>query len=212
MPAPQLRAVGADEPAPTRQPLCDAISRVAAAERAVTRAQEARDRVHSAYLSALRSLDTSRDRLSAAGADNQANRVAALMGEAETGPALSDLQRAVELAEVVVAGARSDEELLDDEIRRRRQVLDFSIIARDGAVADCLRPAANALLRRIQEATATVAGLRGALRAFPLDCLQAHWDSEQSHPENPALNAKWRDVVASLSTDPDAPIPETENP
>jgi hypothetical protein len=204
-----LRAVEPDEPAPTRQPLRDAIARVAAAERAVARAEDARAKVHSSFLAALRSLDTAKDALRTAEADNQANRVAVLMGEAQIGPALSDLRKAVELAEVVVAGARSDEALLDDEIRRRRQQADFATISRDGAVADCLRPAANTLLRRIQDALSTVAALRGALEVFPPDTLPAYWDAQQAALDTDIRHiARWRDVVASLATDPDAIIPQ----
>lgn len=213
MPAPQLRAVEAAERGTVSDPrsqLREQIARVAGAQDAVKHAQDARDRVHGQLLAAMRSLDTARDKLREAESDNQANRVAVLLGEAETGPALSELKRATELAETVVAGVKSDEAILDAEIRRRRQTLDFATIARDGAVADVLRPAANSLLRRIQEAAATAAALRGALRAFPLDCLPAYWDSAQTHPEDAALNAHWRDTVAALATDPDHKIPETE--
>jgi hypothetical protein len=213
MPAAQLRAISADEPAPpdaARARLRDAIARVTAAQAAVATAEQARDRVHAGFLSALRSLDVAKDALRAAEADNQANRVAVLMGEAQTGPALSDLRRAVELAETVAAGARSDEQLLDAEIARRRQQLDFATIARDGAVSDVLRPTAAVLLQRIQESLTTAAGLRSALAVFPPDSLPAYWQAEQQHPENPALSAQWRTTIEALGADADAPIPETE--
>jgi hypothetical protein len=210
MPAPQLRAVSADEPTPdaSRARLRDAIARVAAAQAAVAAAEQARDRVHGQYLAALRSLDTARDRLHQAEADNQSQRVAVLMGEAQTGPAMSDLHKAVELAETVAAGARSDEQLLDAEIARRRQSLDFALIARDGAVSDVLRPAANTLLQRIHDLQSAAAGLRGALAVFPPDALPAYWQAEQRFPEDATLNSRWRGVVEALAIDADAAIPE----
>jgi hypothetical protein len=209
MPSPQLRAVGADEPTPdaARQHLRDAISRVSAAQGAVTRAQEARDRVHGQYLAALRSRDTANDRLREAEADGHKHRVATLLGETTGAQPTSQLRRAAELAEIVVASAKEDEDLLDAEIRRRRQQLDFATIARDGAVSDVLRPTANVLLQRIQDHQATAAGLRGArLSLFPPDSLPAYWNAEQRYPEDIALNAKWRDVMEALATDPDAEI------
>jgi hypothetical protein len=213
MAAPQLRAVSSDDPSPpdaSRARLRDAIARVTAAEEAVKLAETARGRVHGQFLSALRSLDIARDALRAAVSDNQAHRVAVLMGEAQTGPALSDLRRAVELSETVAAGARSDEALLDDEINRRRQQLDFAIIARSTAIGDVLRPVAAGLLTRLRTHLTAAAALRGALRTLPSDCLENFWDSQRTYPEDISMNARWRDVVATLANNADAPIPETE--
>jgi hypothetical protein len=136
-----LRAVLPPEPDDARQRLASAISRVAAAQNAVQQAEQARDRVHGQVLAAMRSRDTAQDALRSAESDNQQHRVAHLLGEMTGAPALADLRKAVELAETVVAGARSDEQLLDDEIRRRRTALDFGTTARQQAVAETLRPA-----------------------------------------------------------------------
>jgi hypothetical protein len=205
MPAPQLRAVSPDDP---RAKLRDAISRVVAAQTAITQAEAARDRVHGQYLAALRSLDVAKDALRSAEADNQQHRVAHLLGEMTGAPALSDLRRAVELAETVAAGARSDEQLLDDEIRRRRTALDFATTARSQAISDVLRPAAAGLLQRLADHLTAAAGLRGALHTLPLDCLPNYWDAHQEFPEDIALTAKWRDVVESLAAAADAAIPQ----
>jgi hypothetical protein len=213
--AAQLRAVTevsgqplTSDLAADRERLRAAIARVNTAEQAVTLAEQARALTHSAYLSALRSLDTARDALREAEADNQQHRVAHLLGEMTGAPALSELRRAIELAETVAAGARSDEELLDAEIRRRRQALDLATHDRDQAVAEVLRPAAEALQQRIRDALAAVAALRGALAVFPLDCLPAYWDAATTYAEDVALNMRWRDVIETLTTDADAPIPE----
>jgi hypothetical protein len=208
MPAPQLRAVSAVEPDATRARLHEAIAKVAAAQAAIATAEQARGRVHAGFLAALRSQDTAKDRLRAAEADGHRHRVATLLGEETGAQPTNELRRAVELAEIAVASAKEDEALLDAEIARRRQQLDFAIIARDGAVSDVLRPTAAVLLQRIQDAQATAAGLRGALALFPPDSLPAYWNAETRYPEDAALSMRWRDVVSSLSTDPDAPIPE----
>jgi hypothetical protein len=206
--AAQLRAVEpAPEPDDTRAKLREQISRVAAAEQARTRAEQARDKAHVAVLAAMRSLDTAKDALREAEADNQANRVAVLMGEAETGPAMSDLRHAVELAETVLAGAKADQDLLDDEIRRRRETLSFAVSARDQAVSAVLGPASEALLQRLRDHMAAAAAIRGALGVLPIGTLPPYWDANREFPQDISMNVRWRDVAESLAHDADAPIP-----
>ena len=80
-------------------------------------------------------------------------------------------------ARAALRSIAADQALLDDEIGRRERALAISIGHRTTALAEVLRPTAEAMLAAMRAHIESAAALRTTLAALPVGTLPNHWDA-----------------------------------
>lgn len=211
MSATHLRAV--EPPDPARERLRDAINTLAATERAVDEVRQAHQRLYARSMAASRRLREAQAVIAEAHESGQKNRLGYLMGDASAVGArrVEELKRDVDAAAAEESTIAGDRRLLDDEIARRNGELRAKASQRDDAVAEVLRPSAEAMLAEIRALRQRAATLEHALSEFPPGTFEFGFPARNvlGHGVEPDKDFASRITAAAakLAVDADAEIP-----
>jgi len=202
-----MSAAAALVASPERENLAAAIRRHDAAKGRLARINEAAKKI--SVWTAVEAVETAEAALNEARAREPKMLVARFLGDPTSGPTVLEAELALTDARAALDCAQQTRDALDGQARAAESELGWAKSALGNAIAKVVHSegAANAVLTQYVEARREVARLHEILSLLSSrNCIPKYWDAQVCFPATDS-DAPWREALAALERDADAPLP-----